>query len=102
MKLHPPITDHDIEALLAGQLSPERRRVVEDHLEHNPVRKAEVDALRADQDALRAIADELLAEPVPDRLLALLADDDILGEDEGAEAFGAAIAPLDRWRRHGT
>ncbi len=80
MKLQPPITDDDIEALLSGHLSAARRRVVEDALDAQPDLRRRVEALRADQDALRAIGADLLAEPVPDRFLALLdADDDHVG-----------------------
>lgn len=88
MKLQPPITDDDIEALLTGHLSPARRRVVEDALGAQPDLRRRVEALQADQDALRAIAADLLSEPIPDRFLALLDAD----------------ASLDRpaRRRHGT
>jgi anti-sigma factor RsiW len=74
MKLRPPISDDDIEALLSGRLSPGRLALVESALSEQPALRDRVDALRADQDALRAIADSLLAEPVPQRLLTLLDD----------------------------
>lgn len=80
MKLRPPIADDDIEALLTGTLPPARRRVVEEHLAAHPRQRARVEALRADQEALRALGADLLDAPLPERFLRLLAGD---GEDEG-------------------
>lgn len=89
MKLQPPITDDDIEALLTGHLSSARRRVVEDALDAQPDLRRRVAAFQADQDALRVIGADLLSEPIPNRFLALLdADDESLGRSNR--------------RRHGT
>ncbi|MFA7430458.1 MAG: hypothetical protein WCZ23_09905 [Rhodospirillaceae bacterium] len=86
MKLRPPISDDDIEALLLGHLSPGRLFLVEVALAEQPMLRDRVDALWADQDALRSIAEDLLGEPVPARFLALLDD--------------SAMPPVRR--RHGT
>ncbi|MGC2857772.1 anti-sigma factor family protein [Novispirillum sp. DQ9] len=92
MKLQPPITDDDIEALLSGSLPPRRRRVVEDHLAGNPDLRARVNALRADQEALRALGADLLDEPIPERFLRLLSAEeaaDAAGEDDGPSGDAA-------------
>lgn len=81
MKLRPSITDDDVEALLSDSLAPARRHVVEEHLATHPEQQARVNALRADQESLRALGAELLDAPLPERFLRLL-----FVETEKAEA----------------
>lgn len=95
MKLQPPISDDDIEALLSDSLPPRRRRVVEDHLAGNPDLRARVDALRADQEVLRALGADLLDEPIPDRFLRLLSAEEV-GEEAGGEDDPSGDAALQR------
>ena len=66
------ITEDDLHALADGRLGPERRTEVEAWLQGQPEARAKADAWRAQNDALRVIAREVLDEPVPSRLLAAL------------------------------
>jgi anti-sigma factor RsiW len=69
------ITDDDIEDYLADRLDQARRERVEAWLREHPDREAEVRAMREHQDVLRAVGADILNEPIPARLLALLDDD---------------------------
>ena len=66
------ITEDDLHALADGRLGPERRAEVEAWLQGQPEARAKADAWRAQNDALRAMAREVLDQPVPSRLIAAL------------------------------
>ena len=62
------ITDSDLHAWLDGELSPERRALVEAWLHDRPEEAARVRLWAADRDVLKLQFDALLDEPVPPRL----------------------------------
>ena len=66
------VSEEDIQEYIDGRASPELRAEVESFLESQPKRKAEVQALLRQQEALRRLGTEILAEPIPDRLQEIL------------------------------
>ena len=66
------VSEEDIQEFIDGRASPSLRAEVEAHLAANPKRKAEVQALIRQQEALRRLGTEILAEPIPDRLQEIL------------------------------
>lgn len=81
MTISTPITDDDVEAFVSDRLDPERRAEVDRWLSARPERLAEVRLFQEQQAALRRLADDMLGDPIPDRLLALLRDERCGGED---------------------
>jgi anti-sigma factor RsiW len=67
--MHPPL-DEDIQELLDDRLDPEWRRHVEAFLGRNPELAEEIEALRRQDRDLRRLNEAVLAEPIPERLLA--------------------------------
>ena len=65
MKSGQTITELDLHAYADKQLSPARRAEVEDYLAHHPEAMAQVDAIRQLDQALHALFDPVLAEPIP-------------------------------------
>src|SRR3546814_11983053 len=65
------VTEEDIQEYIDGRASPALRADVETFLAVRPHRKAEVQALIRQQDALRRLGTEILAAPIPERLQAL-------------------------------
>lgn len=65
-----PLSDADLHAYADGQLAPERVEQVEAILATDPELAARVGGIRAQSAALRDALDPLLAEPVPDALIA--------------------------------
>lgn len=65
-----PISDADVHAYVDGQLAPEHAARVEAHLAGDARLAERVAALRAQNAALRDALDPVLAEPIPERLLA--------------------------------
>jgi anti-sigma factor RsiW len=65
-----PPTDADLHACADGQLAPERRAEIEAMLAKDPELAARVGAIRMQTAALRDALDPLLAEPLPERLIA--------------------------------
>ena len=65
-----PISEADIHAYVDGQLAPERVTRVEAALGVDAVQTERVAAMRAQNAALRDALDPVLAEPIPERLLA--------------------------------
>ena len=65
------ITETDLHAYTDGQLDDARRVQVEAHLAHNQTATEDVRVWRAQNEALRALYNPILNEPVPQRLLAL-------------------------------
>ncbi len=63
-----PIDDLTLHAWLDGELPPERQAEVEAWLQAHPEDAARVRLWAADREALRALLDPVLAEPVPARL----------------------------------
>lgn len=66
------VSEDEIQEYIDGRLNPMRRREVEAYLSTRPGRAAEVQALLRQQDALRRLGEEILNEPVPDRLQEIL------------------------------
>ncbi len=65
MKSEPTITDLDLHAYVDKQLSPTRRAEVEDYLKRHPEAVAQIDAIQRLDEALHALCDPVLAEPIP-------------------------------------
>lgn len=65
-----PPSDEDIQELLDDRLDLERRGEVEAFLGRNPERAGEIEALRRQDNDLRRLNEAVLAEPIPERLLA--------------------------------
>jgi anti-sigma factor RsiW len=65
-----PVPDADVHAYVDGQLEPRRAAALEAALATDPELAARVAALRALNAALRDALDPVLAEPIPERLLA--------------------------------
>ncbi|MFN4090321.1 MAG: anti-sigma factor family protein [Alphaproteobacteria bacterium] len=66
------VTEEDIQEYIDGRASAELRTIVEAFLAANPKRQAEVRALLRQQEALRRLGTEILAEPIPERLQEIL------------------------------
>lgn len=66
------VSEEDIQEYIDGRAGPDLRASVEAYLASNPKRKAEVTALMRQQEALRRLGSEILAEPIPDRLQEIL------------------------------
>jgi anti-sigma factor RsiW len=64
------ITETDLHAYVDGQLDDSRRVQVEGHLAHDPAATESVRIWREQNEALRALYNPALNEPVPQRLLA--------------------------------
>jgi anti-sigma factor RsiW len=67
------VSDSDLSALADGQLAPERAAAVEAALARDPELAARVAEFRAQSALLRDALDPVLAEPIPERLLAAAA-----------------------------
>ena len=67
------LTETDLHAYADGQLDDSRRVQVEAHLAHDPVATESVCVWREQNEALRALYNPVLNEPVPQRLLGLRA-----------------------------
>jgi anti-sigma factor RsiW len=68
-----PIDDNELHAYVDGQLTPDRVEAVEDVLRREPELASRVTSLRELNGALRDALDPILAEPIPERLLAAAA-----------------------------
>lgn len=66
------VSEDEIQEYIDGRLAPERRREVEAYLATRPERAAEIHALLRQQEALRRLGEEILNEPVPERLQEIL------------------------------
>ena len=67
-----PITELDLMAHADGRLDPVRRRAVDAHLAENPSARALVESFVEQNESLRRSLAPIAAEPVPDRLTAVL------------------------------
>lgn len=72
---HDPISDLDLMAYADGQLDAARRQTVEAHLAAHPEDAAMVEAIMAQNAALRTTLAGIAEEPVPERLKAVLERD---------------------------
>lgn len=63
------ITENDLHAYVDGELAPDRRTAVEQHLGQSPEEAERVRIYAAQNAALRALFNPVLEEPVPERLL---------------------------------
>jgi anti-sigma factor RsiW len=68
-----PIADADVHAYADGQLTPDRAAAVEAALARDAELGARIASIRAQSAALRDALDPMLAEPIPERLLAAAA-----------------------------
>lgn len=93
-----PVTDLELDALVDGRLSEQRRAEVEAWLREHPARAAEVERLRELNEALRGLGARVLDEPIPERLRAMLrppgetrAEDPAAGAAPGAAGGGIPL-----------
>jgi anti-sigma factor RsiW len=91
VKAASPIVDADVHAYADGQLPPDRRAAVEAALAQDAELAAQVAAIRAQNSALRDALDPMLAEPIPERLLAAAVPPAALAGPSGR------TMPLRRW-----
>lgn len=66
-----PINEDELHAYVDDALSPERRVAVDEHLARHPVDAERVAAYRAQKQALKALFQPVLDEPLPERLQTL-------------------------------
>ncbi len=66
------VTEEEIQEYVDGRGTPSQRAAVEAYLAHHPAKRAEVQALVRQQEALRRLGTEILAEPIPERLQEIL------------------------------
>ena len=88
MSSRPPnsVSENDLHAFVDGQLSPEQTAVVEAALARDPGLAARAAEFRAQSASLRDALDPVLAEPIPERLLAA-----------AAPAASSDPGPMRRW-----
>jgi anti-sigma factor RsiW len=67
-----PPSDEQIQAYVDGLLSDPERATVAAYLEKHPEIAYDVETLCRQNDALRQIGDEVLSEPIPERLRGVL------------------------------
>ena len=99
MTTHESISDAVLQDYLDDRLDPQRRAAVAAWLAQNPVKAAELEALRYQDEALRALDADILEEPLPDRLREALRSG--LSDEAGAQEVvqpTAAQAPVKRPR----
>lgn len=89
-----PIQDEELSALVDGELAPGHAAEVEAWLSEHPADAARLDALRAQDDAIRAAYDPILTEPLPARLAALAHETPMPGGRPLARWATAAAAAL--------
>jgi len=77
-KTRKPLSDDDVEAYIDGLLEPGRRADVEAGIADDPKMAEMVRAMRHQNEALRLLGDDILDEPIPDRLQAVV--DELSGE----------------------
>ena len=68
----PDISPADLQDYVEGRLSAERHSVVEAFLASNPDSAAQVAALRAQADVLKHLGEDILDEPIPEKLSEIL------------------------------
>ncbi len=66
------VSEDEIQEYLDGRLRADRKAVVEGYLARHPERAAEVQALMRQQGALKRLGEEILSEPIPERLQEVL------------------------------
>ena len=88
MSSRPPnsVSENDLHAFVDGQLSPEQTAVVEAALARDPGLAARAAEFRGQSASLRDALDPVLAEPIPERLLAA-----------AAPAASSDPGPMRRW-----
>src|SRR5262245_4901939 len=70
VRMMPKPSDERLVAYLDGELDESARAEVDAWLDHDPAAREELNALAVSAQTLRAAFDEVLHEPVPERLLA--------------------------------
>lgn len=106
------INEEELNAYVDDALTPERRAAVEDHLARHPADAERIAAYRAQKQALKALFQPVLDEPLPDRLQALSVQP-IKVSAGGSSGFGglwqrlaagvmiAALGGAGGWLAHG-
>lgn len=92
----PPLTEGELEAYLDEDLEATARAALDRRLDANPDQREAVERIRIAEAELLVSLDCLLDEPVPDHLLALLADDD--APDQGGDTALAGCTTLSQER----
>jgi anti-sigma factor RsiW len=67
-----PICDEDMNAYIDGVLKPHQSMEIAARLARAPAEAARAEAFRAQRDALHALFDPVLDQPIPERLSVLL------------------------------
>ena len=93
------ITDIDLHTYADGQLDEARRLLVEAHLAHDAQAAENVRVWREQNEALRALYNPVLNEPVPRRLLAARAPRGRWGLPSGWAGWCMPTASTDRQRQ---
>ena len=97
-----PITEADLHAYVDGFLSAPRHEEIQSYLASRPEEQARVDAYREQNDALRALFNPVLDEPVPTRLSSGMVDRWSRFGRYAAGLLIAAISGAGGWFLHGT
>lgn len=89
-------TDDEVEAYIDGLLEPKRRAEVDAFLAHNPRQAVQIRAMRRQNEALRHLGEDILDEPIPDRLRAVV--DPLKRDDQKTERVRGSLvlAPAPR------
>ena len=107
-----PMTEEELHAYVDDALTPERRVAVDEHLARHPADAERIAAYRAQKQALKALFQPVLDEPLPDRLQALSVQP-IKVSPGGGSGFGglwqrlaagvviAALGGAGGWLAHG-
>ncbi len=96
-----PITEADLHAYVDGFLSASRHEEIEAYLAARPEEQARVDVYREQNDALRALFNPVLAEPVPGRLSSSLVNRAPQFFRYAAGLLIALISGAGGWMLHG-
>ena len=97
MKKLPRITNDEIQDYIDDRLDPGQRARVASFLKSVPAKATEVESLRLEDDLLRALGNEILIEPIPQRLLGVLHSAESPAA-EVAERAPPRTPPRVRWR----
>lgn len=96
-----PVTEADLHAYVDGFLSAPRREEIESYIASRPEEQARVDAYREQNDALRALFNPVLDEPVPARLSSSLVDRTPQFLRYAAGLLIALVSGAGGWMLHG-
>lgn len=92
----PPLTEGELGAYLDEDLDAATRATLDRRLDANPDQREAVERIRLAEAELLVSLDTLLDDPLPDRLLALLAEDDETAQDGSAALAGCTTLKPER------